>query len=101
MERDELPEEPLVAMVPVSVRTRRAEGTFGNRVSMMLVPIPTDEPDPQARLKRTHEVLRSAKERHQRAAGRPAHGRDAVHPACGRALARAYRGADGAARGRR
>src|SRR4029078_11307440 len=29
------------------------------------VPIPTDEPDPARRLRRTHELLRSAKERHQ------------------------------------
>lgn len=64
LERGELPEEPLVAMIPVSVRTTEQSGTFGNRVSMMLAPIPTDEPDPRARLLRAHEVLRSAKERH-------------------------------------
>jgi diacylglycerol O-acyltransferase / wax synthase len=64
LQRDELPDEPLVAMIPVSVRTREQSGTFGNRVSMMLAPIPTDEPDPRARLLRAHEVLRSAKERH-------------------------------------
>ena len=40
-------------------------GTFGNRVSMMIVPIPTDEADPKRRLKRTHELLRGAKDRHQ------------------------------------
>lgn len=64
LERDALPEDPLVAMVPVSVRTDEQQGTFGNRVSMMIVPIPTDEPDPAQRLRRTHELLRSAKERH-------------------------------------
>lgn len=63
--RGELPDEPLVAGVPVSVRTKAQVGTFGNRVSMMLVPIPTDEADPKARLDRAHEVLRSAKERHR------------------------------------
>ena len=62
--RDELPEDPLVAMVPVSVRKEEERGTFGNRVSMMMVPIPTNEPDPRRRLLRTHELLRSAKERH-------------------------------------
>src|SRR3954453_10232797 len=65
IERDELPDEPLVAMVPVSVRTDEERGTFGNRISMMVVPIPTDEPDPRARLMRTHELLRTAKERHK------------------------------------
>jgi len=64
-ERDELPREPLVAMVPVSVRTEAEQGTFGNRVSMMIVPIATDEADPKRRLKRTHELLRGAKTRHQ------------------------------------
>jgi diacylglycerol O-acyltransferase / wax synthase len=64
-ERDELPREPLVAMVPVSVRTDEQMGTFGNRVSMMILPIPTDEADPKRRLKRTHELLRGAKTRHQ------------------------------------
>lgn len=64
-ERDELPDEPLVAMVPVSVRTEEQRGTFGNRVSAMIVPIPTNEADPRRRLMRTHELLRSAKEHHR------------------------------------
>ena len=63
-ERDELPDEPLVAMVPVSVRTRQEKGTFGNRISMMIVPIATDEADPRRRLERTHELLLGAKARH-------------------------------------
>src|SRR4051794_11959757 len=63
--REELPDKPLVAMVPVSVRTDEQMGTFGNRVSMMIVPIPTDENDPKRRLRRTHELLRGAKSRHQ------------------------------------
>jgi WS/DGAT/MGAT family acyltransferase len=64
-ERDELPAEPLVAMVPVSVRTEEQMGTFGNRISMLIVPIATDEADPKRRLERTHELLRGAKGRHQ------------------------------------
>src|SRR4051794_39358970 len=97
LDRDALPDEPLVAMVPMSVRTEEQQGTYGNRVSMMIVPIPTDEPDPAERLRRTHELLRSAKERHKalppppRAparrkggpkapARRPAHRWDRFHP---------------------
>lgn len=64
IERDALPEEPLVAMIPMSIRRRDERGTWGNRISMMVVPIPTNEPDPAERLRRTHEYLRSAKERH-------------------------------------
>lgn len=61
---DALPDKPVVAQVPVSVRTEEQRGTFGNRVSIMLVPIPTDESDPVQRVMRAHEVLRGAKERH-------------------------------------
>jgi WS/DGAT/MGAT family acyltransferase len=63
--RGELPDEPLVAMVPVSVRTREQRNEYGNRISMMVVPIPTDEPDPLKRLQRTHAALASAKDRHR------------------------------------
>jgi diacylglycerol O-acyltransferase / wax synthase len=65
IEHDELPDKPLLAMVPVSVRTDKQAGSFGNRVSVMVVPLATDEPDPRARLLRTHGSLRSAKERHR------------------------------------
>lgn len=61
----ELPEEPLLTMVPVSVRTPEQFGTYGNRVSTMIVELPTDEADPRDRLLRVHETMRSAKERHQ------------------------------------
>jgi WS/DGAT/MGAT family acyltransferase len=63
LERGELPDEPLVAMVPVSVRREEERGAFGNRISAMIVPIPTNEADPRRRLLRTHELLKSAKER--------------------------------------
>src|SRR5436190_1257784 len=64
-ERGELPDTPLVAMIPVSVRTAQERGTFGNRVSTMAVAIPTDVADPLERLRTAHEQLRSAKERHR------------------------------------
>ena len=62
---DELPDTPLVAMVPVSVRTPEQFGTFGNRVSTMIVELPTDQSEAAARLQRVHETMRSAKERHE------------------------------------
>jgi WS/DGAT/MGAT family acyltransferase len=65
IEHDALPAQPLIAMVPVSVRTREQLGTFGNRISVMVVPIPTNEPDPRRRLERTHDVLATAKDRHR------------------------------------
>ncbi|MGO9751100.1 MAG: WS/DGAT/MGAT family O-acyltransferase [Solirubrobacteraceae bacterium] len=66
VEHDELPDRPLVALVPVSVRTEEQRGTYGNRVGTMNVPLFTNEPDAVARLRLTHEALRSAKE-HQKA----------------------------------
>ncbi len=63
--RGELPPEPLIAMVPVSTRTPAQAGTFGNRISAMFVPIPTDEADPRRQLERAHEVMRAAKEIHR------------------------------------
>jgi diacylglycerol O-acyltransferase len=63
IDHDELPEDPLVAMVPLSVRTQEQTGTFGNRVSMMFVPIPTDTDDPQQALLRAHQSMAGAKSR--------------------------------------
>lgn len=61
----DLPPQPLLAMVPVSVRTPEEAGTFGNRVSAMIVPLPTDEPDARQRVSRVSNVMRSAKDRHR------------------------------------
>jgi WS/DGAT/MGAT family acyltransferase len=65
-QRGELPSEPLLAMIPVSVREESGDdGEYGNRTSAMIVPIPTDVADPLARVLCAHEALRSAKERHR------------------------------------
>jgi WS/DGAT/MGAT family acyltransferase len=61
----ELPDRPLVAQVPVSVRSEAQRGSFGNRIGMMSVPFMTNEADPVERLQRTHEALKDAKERHR------------------------------------
>jgi WS/DGAT/MGAT family acyltransferase len=65
IEHGELPEEPLVAQIPVSVRREREQGTFGNRILLMTSPLFTNEPDPVRRLRRTHQALMEMKERHQ------------------------------------
>jgi len=65
LEHDELPEVPLVAQIPVSVRTDEQMGTFGNKIMLMSAPLFTDEPDPVVRLRRTHEALRAMKEHHK------------------------------------
>lgn len=44
--RNELPAQPLIAMVPVSVRTEATANVPGNMVSGMAAVLHTDEPDP-------------------------------------------------------
>jgi len=65
IEHDELPNCPLVTQVPVSVRSEEDQGTFGNRIGLMSVPLFTAEHDPVERLRLTHEAMRAAKERHK------------------------------------
>ena len=64
-DRGELPDKPLLAMIPLSVRTEAQRGTYGNRIATMLTPIPTDVAAPAERLIAAHESLRSAKQRHK------------------------------------
>ncbi|MCL4163800.1 UNVERIFIED_CONTAM: hypothetical protein GTU68_021251, partial [Idotea baltica] len=47
---DALPEDPLVSVCPVSVRTEEEEGTGGNKVSGMFTSLATDVADPEERL---------------------------------------------------
>jgi diacylglycerol O-acyltransferase len=65
VEHEELPEGPLVAQIPVSVRTEEQIGTYGNRIMLMRAPLCTDEPDPVRRLQRTHDALGDMKQRHR------------------------------------
>lgn len=65
LEHDELPSEPLVAQIPVSVRTERQQGTYGNRILLMTAPLWVGEPDPLRRLQMTHDALAEMKERHR------------------------------------
>ncbi len=60
-----LPVEPLVAQIPVSVRTEDQFGTYGNRILMMSVPLHTDVADPVKRLQLTHEANVEMKERYK------------------------------------
>jgi diacylglycerol O-acyltransferase len=61
---DALPSGPLVAAVPVSVRATGQKGTLGNKVSMMVAALPTNQPDPVERLEATHQAMRAAKDQH-------------------------------------
>ncbi|MBI5106727.1 MAG: wax ester/triacylglycerol synthase family O-acyltransferase, partial [Solirubrobacterales bacterium] len=58
---DALPDDPLVALVPVSVRTGQETERWTNRVSMLSTVLPTDEPDPVARLHEVHRAMDTSK----------------------------------------
>jgi WS/DGAT/MGAT family acyltransferase len=61
---DALPETPLIAVCPVSVRTDDQRGELNNKVSAMFTSLATDVDDPIERLKVIHEVTQGAKEDH-------------------------------------
>lgn len=58
---DALPDEPLIAMVPVSVRSGGESDTYQNRVSGLLAELATEVADPVERLMRVHRSMVSAK----------------------------------------
>ena len=61
LRHDALPAEPLIAMVPVSVRSKGDGDTYRNRVSALLADLATDLADPMARLDRVRASMTRAK----------------------------------------
>lgn len=72
MNLDELPEKPLIAMVPVSLRkyesvaSEKAEGSQpeGNQVGVLLANLHTDESHAGTRLRKIHQGIQEAKDRY-------------------------------------
>ena len=60
-----VPEHPLVAMVPVSVRSDDERDTQGNRVTTTFTSLATDVDDPVERLGVVHECMVDVKEQQQ------------------------------------
>jgi WS/DGAT/MGAT family acyltransferase len=59
---DVLPDESLVAMVPVSVRNGTEDDPYQNRVSALFADLATNEADPARRLARVQQSMTAAKE---------------------------------------
>ncbi len=64
-EKDDLPQKPLIAMMPISTRPETARTAMGNQVSAILVELATDEADPLLRLQRIHAGVLQNKAVHQ------------------------------------
>lgn len=63
LDHDALPERPLVAMVPVSIRTGSEADPWTNRVSGIFTVMATTEAEPLDRLRQTARIMDGAKER--------------------------------------
>ena len=61
IKHDALPDEPLIAMVPVSIRAGDEGDTYQNRVSGLLASLATDEEDPVERLRVIQKSMNAAK----------------------------------------
>ena len=59
--KDELPKESLIAMAPVSVRSKTEKGALGNQVSALSIPLGSHIADPLARLHFTHDAAANQK----------------------------------------
>jgi WS/DGAT/MGAT family acyltransferase len=61
LDHDALPSVPLVAAVPVSIRTGDQSGSNGNQVSVMLAELPTHLADPRERMAFMRDSMLDAK----------------------------------------
>ena len=61
IEKNQLPDRPLRAMVPVSIRTGNEEDPWTNRVSAIIADLPTYCADPIERVALCQEAMRAAK----------------------------------------
>jgi WS/DGAT/MGAT family acyltransferase len=64
-DKDALPDDPLIAMIPVSVRTPGAADDSSNMVTGVVAPLHTNVADPAARLGAIHGSMVAAKELQQ------------------------------------
>ena len=62
MDKGELPDDPLIAMAPISVRSEAERGAAGNMVSGMFTTLGTDVADPYDRLVAVREGTHQSKE---------------------------------------
>jgi WS/DGAT/MGAT family acyltransferase len=59
--RGSAPAADLRVLVPVSMRSRKERGTYGNQVSAVFCPLPLTESNPGERLRKVHEAMMNVK----------------------------------------
>lgn len=62
VEQDALPDRPLIAMVPVNLRSENDHSSGGNMVGSILCSLATDQSDPAKRLATIHDSISGNKE---------------------------------------
>lgn len=65
LDHNELLNEPLIAQIPVSVRSSEHVGTYGNRIQTQAVPLHTQIANPVVRLRETAASLQQMKDRNR------------------------------------
>jgi WS/DGAT/MGAT family acyltransferase len=87
----ELPDDPLIAQVPVSLRTEADRDEVGTKVGAMFASMATDLEDPVERLRAIHDSTESAKEMYQEiSSAHQVNLTDTMAPGVISLLARAY-----------
>ena len=61
LDKEELPEDPLIAGAPINVRNERNSDSVGNQVSIMTISMGTDIADPVERLRSVHQSAQQSK----------------------------------------
>lgn len=69
LEGDELPDQPLVASVPIALHMGNAESKRSNDISMMLIPLPVQIADPLERLRFINRATRLGKQQDAKSGG--------------------------------
>ena len=59
-QEQKLPSSPLIAMQPISVRSKRIDSPTGTQLSALLLSLATDEPNLAIRLKRIHDHAKAS-----------------------------------------